>query len=282
MKTSTKNAIITGVCSVAAAIIGLFSGSTIQNMAIELTITQSGVISTEDSENSGDILERLLEDYTTLQSDYNDANIEFANLKSEYDDLLNEKKELTSKINDLMAENKSLNNKLEVLNAIENDETPTISPDKYLFDEEPYMEDNVYLYMRNNNRNTIYQVGGFYYETGFRMVSNGINYEKGMSITPKSNDQAVIYYNLRGQYSMLSGSIAFEDKNSDRVDKSYNIYFYCDDNYKERITITKGSLPVEFNIDITNCQILKIMLERPEGDKSDDPNINLIEFKLYE
>lgn len=281
MKTSTKNAIITGVFSVVAAIIGLFSGSSIQNIAIESTITKSGVIITENSENSMDIIERLLEKYTSLQSDYNDVNIEYTSLKSEYDALLTEKVELTNMISNLEAENTSLNNKLAVQNAIENNETPDISPDKYLFDEEPYMEEYVHLYMRNNNRDTIYSGSSFYYETGFRMVSNGESYEKGMSITPRSNNQAAIYYNLKGQYSILSGLIAFEDKNSDRVDKNYNIYFYCDDVYKEKVTITKGSLPVDFNIDITNCQILKIMLERPEGDKSDNPNINLIEFKLY-
>ena len=113
------------------------------------------------------------------------------------------------------------------------------------------------------------------------MTSNGENYEKGMSITPRSNGEAAFYYNLKGEYINLTGLAAFEDKFSERADKSYNIIFYCDDVYKDTVTIKKGSLPTEFSIDITGGKNLKVVLERPADDTSYNPNINLIEWKLY-
>ncbi len=113
------------------------------------------------------------------------------------------------------------------------------------------------------------------------MSSNNIEYQKGMAITPDSYKQTSLYYNLEKKYLLLSGSAAFEDKFSNRADKNYNIYFYSDNNLIDSITITKGELPKDFSIDVSNCSILRIVLERPEGDKSDNPNINLIEWKLY-
>lgn len=152
---------------------------------------------------------------------------------------------------------------------------------KYLFDEEAFLLENVYLSMRNNDRETIYSSKDYWYPNSFSMVSNGVEFEKGMSITPQSDVQSAIYYKLKGEYKNLSGLIAFEEKYSDRVDKCYNIYFYCDDLYKGMVTIVKGKLPVEFNIDVLNCRMLKVVLEKPKGDNSTDPNINLIEWKLY-
>ena len=284
MKTSTKNVFITGIFSVIVAVIGTISfsiGKTTQNKKIETTINQSGVITINKNENSPEVIKRLLDEYIHLQNDYNDISIKYANLENNYNLIQMENDELNTKIKKLELENNSLNNTLTVQKAIEEETLPEIEPTKYLFDEDPYMVEYVKLYMRNNDRNTIYSKDGFYYNTGFRMSSNNIEYQKGMAITPNSSRQASLYYNLEKKYLLLSGTIAFEDKLSDRVDKNYKIYFYIDDNLIESVTITKGTLPEEFRIDVSNCSILRIMLERPEGDKSDNPNINFIEWKLY-
>lgn len=284
MKTSTKNALITGIFSIIAAGIGTLSfsiGKTTQNEKIETTINQSGVITISQNESSSEVIERLLNEYVQLQSDYNSVSVKYADLENDYNTIENEKNTLAERVKVLESENNSLSNTLTVQKSIEESAEPEIKPTKYLFDEDPYMVDYVKLYMRNNDRNTIYSKDGFYYDTGFRMSSNNIEYQKGMAITPNAYEQSSLYYNLEKKFLLLSGSIAFEDKFSDRIDKNYNIYIYADDNLIETISISKGELPKDFNIDITNCSILRIMLERPEGDRSDNPNINLIEWKLY-
>lgn len=284
MKTSTKNVLITGIFSIIAAGIGTLSfsmGKTTQNDKIETTINQSGVITINQNEDSSEVIERLLNEYVQLQNDYNSISVKYTDLENDYNIIENEKNTLVERIKVLESENNSLSNTLTVQKSIEENAEPETEPTKYLFDEAPYMVDYVKLYMRNNDRNTIYSKDGFYYDTGFRMSSNNIEYQKGMAITPNSSGQSSLYYNLEKKFLLLSGSIAFEDKFSDRIDKNYNIYIYADNNLIETISISKGELPKDFNIDITNCSILRIMLERPEGDKSDNPNINLIEWKLY-
>lgn len=284
MKTSTKNIIITGIFSIATACIGTISfsiGKTTQDNKIETTINQSGVITINQNENSSETIERLLDEYVKLQNDYNSMSVEYTDLENAYNSMKKEKDNLSNQLKILEDENASLNNTLVVQKALEEDKVPEVIPDKYLFDEDPYMIEYVKLYMRNNDRNTIYSQDSFHYDTGFRMSSNNIEYQKGMAITPNSSGQASLYYNLENKYLLLSGSAAFEDKFSNRADKNYKIYFYADNNLIESITITKGELPTDFSIDVSNCNILRIVLERPEGDKSDNPNINLIEWKLY-
>lgn len=284
MKTSTKNVIIGGIFTISAAIIGTISfsiGKEKQDSKIETTINQSGVITINQNENSSDVIKRLLDEYVQLQNDFNDISIKYNDLKNNYNLIQEQNNDLDEKVKMLESENNSLNSTLTVQKAMEENVFPEMEPTKYLFDDDPFMVEYVKLYMRNNDRNTIYSKDSFHYDTGFRMSSNKIEYQKGMAITPDSSGQASLYYNLEKKYLLLSGAIAFEDKFSDRVDKNYKIYFYADDNLIESVTITKGTLPEEFNIDISNCSILRIMLERPDGDKSDNPNINLIEWKLY-
>jgi len=286
MKTSTKNTIIAGGFTIVASIIGLVSfwaGENNQSYKVKTTIGQSGIITINQNGDSTDTIEQLLDKYIELQSDYNTMSVEYANLENNSNALIRENKELLQKVEYLENANESLNKKLGIQQTVENDELLNVAQDKYLFDEEPYLKEGIYLTMRNNNRDTIYQLpsGGYSYSTGFRMTSNGENYEKGMSITPQSYGQAAFYYNLKEEYVNLSGLAAFEDKFSERADKSYNIIFYCDDVYNDTITITKGSLPTEFSIDVTGCRNLKVVLERPTDDTSYNPNINLIEWRLY-
>ncbi len=169
MKTSTKNAIISGIFTVSAAIIGIISfsiGKENQDNKIETTINQSGVITINQSENSIDTIERLLDEYISLQTDFNDMNIKYTELKNDFDTIKTENDNLFNQLTVLKEENVSLNNTLVVQKALEEDKTPEVIPDKYLFDEDPYMVEYVKLYMRNNDRNTIYSSDSFFMKQG--------------------------------------------------------------------------------------------------------------------
>lgn len=63
MKTSTKNALITGLFSVISAIVGLGAGMNIQNSKIESAIVQSGMITVNQNGTSTEIVLQLLNDY---------------------------------------------------------------------------------------------------------------------------------------------------------------------------------------------------------------------------
>jgi hypothetical protein len=157
---------------------------------------------------------------------------------------------------------------------------------EYLFDTEPYLVENARLYMRNNDEDTTYSkpvsfvTDAMYYDSGWNMQSAGKTYYKGMSITPDSNTQTKIYYNLDCLYSRLMGKVAFEDKYSERIDKSYTINFYADDNFVKSYTFQKGNLPIDIDVDLNYCTKFVIELVRPANDESQFPNINLIEFGL--
>ena len=284
MKTSTKNVIITGIFTVIAAVIGRVSfsiGKTTQNKKIETTINQSGVITINQNENLAETIDCLLDKYLQLQSDYNSISVKFKDLETDYSAIQKENNNLNGKVKILESENTSLNNKLAVQKSLEDNTIPEISSNIYLFDSDPFMVENVKIYMRNNDKNTIHSYSNYFYNTDYIMTSNGIKYYKGMAITVDSLKQSIVYYNLEKKYLLLSGLVAFEDEHVERADKNYEISFYADNNFIDTFIINKGELPTEFSIDITNCSILKIMLESPSGDSSDNPDINLIDFKLY-
>jgi len=154
----------------------------------------------------------------------------------------------------------------------------------YLFEQDPFMVENLKLYMRNNDTSTVHNyTSGFFswsYPTGYMMYSAGELINKGMAITPDSSKQAKLYYNLNGKYSTLKGRLAFEDLYSERIDEKYNINFYADDILVASYTIYKSKLPIDIEVTLNKCNKLTIELVRPVGDSSDNPNINLIEFRV--
>lgn len=83
MKTSTKNVIITGCFGIITAFIGVGIGHGIQANEVEATIEKSGIITINHNESSTNAIERLLDVYSNLHSDYNELSIENANLKQE-------------------------------------------------------------------------------------------------------------------------------------------------------------------------------------------------------
>ena len=268
MKTSTKNVIITGIFTLIAGLGGCFAERSIQNNKIENTVVQSGIITINENESALETVDRLLNEYFKIQTEVSDLRVTNENLNNKIKNLeMSLKSEKTNFESDIFSDTNS-------------NTDPEVKSEKALFDDDPYMKEGILLYMRNNDKSTVFN-NGYVYDTGFRMVSNGVEYQKGMAVTPNSSKQASLYYNLGEEYSFLSGKAAFEDKYSERADKKYSLYFYGDNELIDSFTIVKGELPIKFNINVSGCSILRIMLERPEGDKSKNPNLNLIEFMLY-
>lgn len=267
--------IIDAVVTIAVAIIGVFAGSTYKETTIKSDISQSGLITFNSNESSNEIVNRLIDEWS-------DTINENGVLQSKIEILESENANLNEQIYTLSEEKSNLEKKVQVQEQLNgSNQEITVEADQYLFDIDPYTKNHIYCYMRNNNRDTIYSTGYYGYATGYRMETAGEKYEKGMSIIPDSQQQATIWYNLHKEYSLLTGKIGFEDKNSERIDQEYDIYIYLDDNLLESITIYKGQGMEDFSCDVSNGEILKITLEKPGDDKSNDPNINLADWKLY-
>lgn len=267
--------IIDAVVTITVAIIGVFAGATYKETTIKTDITQSGLVTFNNNENSSEIVNRIIDEWK------NTIN-ENGMLQSKIETLESKNADLNKQIYVLSEENETLEKKIEVQEQMNsNNQEITVEADQYLFDTDPYMSEHIYCYMRNNDRDTIFRTTAYYYETGYRMETVGEKYEKGMTVIPDSQEQASMWYNLNKKYSFLTGKIGFEDKNSDRVDQKYDIYIYLDDNLLGSITIYKGQGLEDFSYDVSNGEILRIVLEKPGEDKSSNPNINLIDWKLY-
>ena len=267
--------IIDAVVTITVAIIGVFAGATYKETTIKTDITQSGLVTFNNNENSSEIVNRIIDEWK------NTIN-ENGMLQSKIETKKKKNADLNKQIYVLSEENETLEKKIEVQEQMNsNNQEITVEADQYLFDTDPYMSEHIYCYMRNNDRDTIFRTTAYYYETGYRMETVGEKYEKGMTVIPDSQEQASMWYNLNKKYSFLTGKVGFEDKNSDRVDQKYDIYIYLDDNLLGSITIYKGQGLEDFSYDVSNGEILRIVLEKPGEDKSSNPNINLIDWKLY-
>ena len=267
--------IIDAVVTITVTIIGVFAGATYKETTIKTDITQSGLVTFNNNENSSEIVNRIIDEWK------NTIN-ENGMLQSKTETLESKNADLNKQIYVLSEENETLEKKIEVQEQMNsNNQEITVEADQYLFDTDPYMSEHIYCYMRNNDRDTIFRTTAYYYETGYRMETVGEKYEKGMTVIPDSQEQASMWYNLNKKYSFLTGKVGFEDKNSDRVDQKYDIYIYLDDNLLGSITIYKGQGLEDFSYDVSNGEILRIVLEKPGEDKSSNPNINLIDWKLY-
>ena len=267
--------IIDAVVTITVAIIGVFAGATYKETTIKTDITQSGLVTFNNNENSSEIVNRIIDEWKNTINENGMLQYKIEKKKKKNADL-------NKQIYVLSEENETLEKKIEVQEQMNsNNQEITVEADQYLFDTDPYMSEHIYCYMRNNDRDTIFRTTAYYYETGYRMETVGEKYEKGMTVIPDSQEQASMWYNLNKKYSFLTGKVGFEDKNSDRVDQKYDIYIYLDDNLLGSITIYKGQGLEDFSYDVSNGEILRIVLEKPGEDKSSNPNINLIDWKLY-
>lgn len=109
MKTSTKNAIITGIFSlIAGTMAGYTLNADMQNNKVENMINQSGLVDINNGSSIGDIvstlLERILEDQTAIK----DLSIEITSQKDQNAYLSEQVDELSQTLAELQEENKQL------------------------------------------------------------------------------------------------------------------------------------------------------------------------------
>ncbi len=268
-------AIITSITTIIGTVLGVVSGQKIQSVKTEQSIENSGIITINNEDSTETIMNSLFDKYDENIQTIAELEIEKESLVEKNSNLVAENENLKEELTKLqesgeMSENSIQENPLEII---------TSQEEVMLFDTKPYIVEDVYYYILNNSPATI--TGNVTaYEEVTEMQSNNIMYDSGMALTVNSYREAAIYYNLEKKYTLLSGMMAFNDLGSERVDRNYEISFYKDDVLIDSFVIAKGSLPTEFNIDVTDCSILKITFNRPNGDSSRNPNINLIDFCL--
>ena len=119
-------------------------------------------------------------------------------------------------------------------------------------------------YMVNNDYMNLQGDG---YSDNYKAMSMGIEYDEVISACSYTPFELI--YNLEGKYSVLSGEVTFDDiclsegafgtQLSDEAD----IIFYIDDKEKETISIKLTSSPQPFNVDVTNGDILRVVITFP-------------------
>lgn len=90
-----------------------------------------------------------------------------------------------------------------------------------------------------------------------------------------SDEDTYAMYYLGGKYKTLSGTIAVNDKSRDNGKGEVSIL--CDDNVVYTTgAVSRATAPVEFSVNIENCQWLKIAEYSYNGYNGYDKNINFI------
>lgn len=254
MKTSTKNVIISGIFTISAAIIGTISysiGKEKQDNKIETTINQSGVITINQSENSIDTIERLLDEYISLQKAFNDINVKYVKLKNDYDNILSYNENANS-----------LNVSLEEIN--QNQELIQNNNATEIFDATESSEEIV-------NLTTLIDVGLNNHleplsET-YSMDSYGNSYKTGYNVVySREFDQiSIAKYRLNGEYNQCMGSMAYC---MNAYKEGYIILNFYDENDNLLYKTDKADYNTEyfdFNFSVENVKILKITYEGKDG-----------------
>ena len=265
-------AIITSITTIIGTVLGVVSGQKIQSIKTEQSIENSGIITINNEDSTETIMNSLFDKYDENIQTIAELEIENESLVEKNSNLVEENKNLKEELTKLQENGEKSIQEIPL-------ETITSQEEVMLFDTKPYIVEDVYYYILNNNPATAVN---YYcsYDKVTEMRSNNIAYHNGISIIANSFRESAIYYNLEKKYTSLSGMMAFDDFGAERADRNYKISFYKDNIFIDSFTITKGSLPTEFNIDVTDCSILKITLCKPDEDGSQNPNINLIDFRL--
>lgn len=246
MKTSTKNTIIAGIFTIAAACIGIISfsvGGNFQNNKIESTIKQSGAISISQEESLTDIINRLTDEYISANKQINLLNQKNNNLETDNEMLQTNIDSMQNELNDVLKENEILKSQIAELQKLLDN-----------FDENEKQNENI---THTDTLNNIYKIDSSDYELikGFS-DSYGNTYSLAYKFDASKNAYAM--FNLDEQYNILSGYVAAsQDTGSGAV---MVIEIYGDDILLKKINnITKSSdaIPLE-NIEIDGVKKLTI------------------------
>lgn len=285
MKTSTKNAIITGIFTICGSLITAFCTESAvknnyknQNSEIKGDIANSGIsINSEDS--MGIIINQLINEYNDYKNKVDSLSTKNSELSKENDKLKNENNNLNNLYNDSVEKIAQLNYQLAELEQNnlgnsndDNNFSIQETPSDFLFN-----LDTMSLYLIENN---------FYNKISNLDDSIGNNHDNvilcGAKNSSDDKDTNSLYaeYYINKQYISLKGNIVIpeETKNCDDV---YVVYFYGDDKYiTETDSMTMGSLPYEFDVPLAGVTKLKIKIVRTEKN-SGNSSIAISEARFY-
>lgn len=279
MKTSTKNVIIGGIFTITAAIIGTISfsfGKEKQDNKIETTINQSGVITINQSENSIDTVERLLDEYINLQADYNDVNIKYTELKNDYDNISSYYANANSLIASLEESNQNLQNQVSELESINKELSKNNNIKSNDIIEIP---ESVESSEEVINLTTLIDVGLSNYldplsET-YSVDSYGNSYKTGYNVVYSwhRDGLSIAKYRLNGEYSQCMGSMAYC---MDSYKEGYIILNFYDENDNLLYKTDKADYNTkcfDFSFPVKDVQILNITYEGKEHMNFTSPRI---------
>lgn len=285
MKTSTKNAIITGICTVAASVISIVSysiGGNIQKSKMETTINQSGVITINQNENSMDTIERIINECVNFQNDYHSMSIDYTNLKNDYDVSIAANEELSAQINLLKTENESLSktyNDLkrkyqELLKATE----PTNSS--------PVLENIVIDKVWIDQLDIFYQEGKHIsgsnsggwcklWDSSVQKDALGNEHNHGIYVRGYREDTYIIEYVLDDAYIGLKGLFTLEYASRNIQTKSnLKVYSLGNDREKKLLfnapqSLYGGIKPIPFDISIYEADHIQIEISSDTGEREE-------------
>lgn len=182
----------------------------------------------------------------------------------EYVEELDEKiKKISQDINQPDFSNNQLNN------ADSNNELEAKNSDYLLDLVKPY--ESPYWFTEYNGQT--FDMGGDSYTHGFTCMGYG-----------SENEGNVIFFNLHGKYSKISFMAGvvhragiFSDRDNDCV-----ITFYADDKLADTVVINPNNLPTEHEVNISNCQQLKICIYDGTYVADGSGTYGFAELKIFE
>lgn len=269
MKTSTKNIIIGGIFTISAAIIGTVSfsiGKEKQDNKIETTINQSGIITMNQSENSIDTIERLLDEYISLQTDFNDMNIKYIELKNDYDNISSYYANANSLIVSLEETNQNLQKRISELenqnkelsiyynDVSENSNLGTSESSADIINLISLIDVGLFNDLEPLSETYSVDSYGNPYKTGYNVVYSW--HFDGTSIAK---------YRLNGEYYQCIGSMAYC---MNAYKEGYIILNFYDENDNLLYKTDKADYNTEcfnFNFSVENVKILNITYEGRDG-----------------
>lgn len=285
MKTSTKNAIITGIFTICGSLVTAFCTESVvsnnyknQNSEIENDIVNSG-INTNAEDSMQIMVNQLINEYNDYKNEVDSLSAKNSQLTKENDELKTENNNLNNLYSDSIEKIDQLNYQLAEFGqkTIDNDDDSNDliiqeTPSDFLFN-----LDTMSLHTPENN----------FYEMVYNLDDSiGNNHDNvilcGAKNSSDDKDTNSLYaeYYINKQYISLKGNIVIpeETKNCDDV---YVVYFYGDDEYiTETDNMTIGSLPYEFDIPLAGVTKLKIKVVRTEKN-SGNSSIAITEARFY-
>ncbi len=263
MKTSTKNALITSTATLIAAFIGFIGGE-------KLNINQTIIIN-----EKGKTIEVNSDDYIDLMNENHELQVQNNNLQKQNEDITKEKDNLQKQYEKLLQETSPSEDASNQPN--DNDDgsakktkTKAISDSNYLLDlVQPY--ESPYWFTEYNGKT--FDMGGDSYTHGFTCMGYG-----------NDSDGNITYFNLHGKYSKISfiAGVVHRAGIFGDSDDDCTITIYADDTVADTITINPNNLPSEHEVNINNCNQLKICVSDGRYVADGSGTYGLSELKAFE